>query len=236
MLDIRGTDGDDQVIVTFSLVNPYTGAGSITVTMNGIAKQYDYPTYSYLQFQGFGGNDRFENQTSLSSYVYGGTGDDTLIGGSGMDQLFGQDDNDDLRGGDSSDYLWGAAGDDTLMGGDAMDQLFGEEGNDSLSGGDGSDYVWGGADSDSLYGDEGADRLFGEDGLDKLFGGSGADRLDGGGDAHADELWGEGDRDTFVWHVIHQRDAIMDYGKGTTADYPELIEYESPKNEDLWAG
>jgi Ca2+-binding RTX toxin-like protein/predicted Zn-dependent protease with MMP-like domain len=178
-------------------------------------------------FQGYDGDDRFNNLSAVPSTAYGGRGNDMLFGGAAVDQFFGQLGNDTLIGGTGNDILSGDEGIDTLRGGFGndllyggrdIDYLYGEHGQDGLYGGDANDYLYGGADSDSLFGDEGNDVLRGEDGNDTLQGGNGDDTLeggngadylygqygndylDGGYDGLVDTLWGGPGYDRFVRH------------------------------------
>lgn len=84
------------------------------------------------------GSDGFVN------YLYGGSGNDTLVGGAGPDRLFGD-------AGD--DRLVGYGGNDTLEGGTGRDALDGGDGDDRLDGGVGggeADYMVGGLGRDAF--------------------------------------------------------------------------------------
>lgn len=108
-----------------------------------------------VNFQGFGGNDFFENKTWLNTAADGGTGHDVLIGGSGADTLAGGSGNDKLEGRGGNDYLYGYGGHDELFGGTGYDRLYGHSGNDRLDGGDDgtSDYLNGGSGADRFQRD-----------------------------------------------------------------------------------
>jgi hypothetical protein len=107
-LFIQGTGGNDTVKVT------QVGT-AITVTDNGVARRFAASAIpNGIQFYGLGGNDRFENATSIKSTAYGGYGNDVLIGGSGNDTLYGGHDNDRLYGRGGTDSLFGDAGSDFL--------------------------------------------------------------------------------------------------------------------------
>jgi len=47
-----------------------------------------------IKFNGYGGNDTFNNLTNIDSFVFGGAGNDTLLGGTGCDSMWGEDGND----------------------------------------------------------------------------------------------------------------------------------------------
>ena len=77
------------------------------------------------------GADRYDGRLgTLTTWVSGGAGRDTLLGG-GL--------GDDLRGGDDKDRLLGGGGDDTLWGGKGSDAVTGGAGDDLLSGGSKAD-------------------------------------------------------------------------------------------------
>lgn len=190
-------DGDDQVTVTRSLTR-------YTVTENGVKTSFSrFAVFGGdVFFNGNGGNDTFENKTSLRATARGGAGNDVLIGGSGKDYLVG-----DL----GQDFLYGMGGDDETWGGtdlvgkdDGINYVYGGAGNDIVRGGT---HGFGGR-GDELYGEAGNDELLGlgdndfldggalDAGRDTLHGGDGADDLTGG--AGNDLLAGNGGRDTLV--------------------------------------
>lgn len=116
------------------------------------------------------------------SYVYAGTGHDTLVGGA-RDFLYGEGGDDTLTGGL---YMYGGTGNDAIS--SCLKECWGDSGTDTLSagsggailhGGAGADVLQGGAGEDALYGDKGDDRLYGGSGDDALYGNSGNDVLYG---------------------------------------------------------
>ncbi|MCA9212473.1 MAG: hypothetical protein KDB27_05380 [Planctomycetales bacterium] len=211
-IDAGNTSGifnhlDDQVVVSVQ-----TGRSQVTES---------FPRYkgflsnvNSISFNGNDGNDRFQNNTNITSIAVGGNGDDVLIGGTGNDTLvgdkfviFGSGDigygNDQLYGGDGNDILHGQNGSDTLNGGDGNDQLFGGAGNDAIYGGSGNDTAKGGDGQDRIYGGSGNDTLDGENHNDKVYGDYGDDVLRGGdgndilsGGLNNDFLDGESGNDT----------------------------------------
>jgi Ca2+-binding RTX toxin-like protein len=172
-------------------------------------------------FQGFDGDDKFQNFTALRTYADGGNGHDILVGDSGLDEfhggagddflqgyrgedyLFGDEGNDVLEGNVSGDgdpsynYLNGGSGDDILYGGDGVDVILGGDGTDTLWGSGGNDTLVGGSGEDYVYGEAGNDVLYGGSGSDYLSGDDGDDQLDGGQDGSFDELYGGAGRDLF---------------------------------------
>ncbi|SDL47001.1 FecR family protein [Maridesulfovibrio ferrireducens] len=82
------------------------------------------------------------------TWVYGTSGDDTLIGTA------------------NTDYINGLGGNDTIHGAGSNDTLYGDTGNDHIFGDHGNDYILGGAGDDTIGGDSGSNTLNGGDGLD----------------------------------------------------------------------
>ena len=123
---------------------------------------------------------------SITQFLYGNDGADSMVGGSvRFQRLYGDDGNDTLVGNDYQPYLFGGAGDDSLVGGTAGGnfilggggndtlisrsenfELRGEDGNDSIQGSSVAEVLYGGADDDTLSGVGGPDALFGDDGID----------------------------------------------------------------------
>jgi Ca2+-binding RTX toxin-like protein len=87
---------------------------------------------------GFGGNDTLKidetNGKMPQAFLFGGSGDDTLIGGSGIDFLFGNSGNDSVDGNGGNDEAWLGVGDDTFIWdpGDGSDRVEGGAGLDRL--------------------------------------------------------------------------------------------------------
>jgi Ca2+-binding RTX toxin-like protein len=199
-IEIRGTTGEDQVVVS------YEGANSIKVhaVTNGEVADAVFlqSAVSMIDFAGGDGNDRFENLTSVRANARGDAGNDTLIGGAGNDILFGGLGDDLLVGNQGDDVLHGQEGHDQVFGGEGNDLLTGSFGNDYLSGGTGNDSLYGEADHDELHGGDGDDYLDGQDGNDLLYGGGNNDYLLAGtgndtlyGGAGDDQLHGQDDDD-----------------------------------------
>ncbi len=153
---------------------------------------------------GFSGIDKFTfiyngsgnntiNTGSGADDLRGGSGADMFNSGAGRDNLSGGTGNDTLDGGTDSDTLHGGGGNDRLLGGAGADSCSGDFGNDLLQGGDGSDTLNGNGGNDILRGDAGFDHLDGGDGNDRLAGNGDADTLSGG-DGN-DSLFGGGGAD-----------------------------------------
>ncbi len=168
---------------------------------------------------GSDGNDTINGNGGRTDFLFGGAGDDRVLGPSASGQqswMFGDSGNDTLIGGDGNDRLRGGAGDDVLTGGAGFDrvdyslatagvtvdltaqgvgQVVGaNQGIDILSG---IEDVRGSNFDDTLTGDGGGNTLTGLDGddlmqgaagFDFLIGGSGNDTLDGGPTGDFDQV------------------------------------------------
>ncbi len=181
-LIIQGSRVADNVAV--SIVK-----GRVVVTFDGRHKDFAAASVKALEFHGGKGDDRFTNNTSIRSEIYGDDGRDTLLGGRGMDILRGSDGKDWIDGREGNDELYGGGNDDTLLGGDGNDRLHGGDGTDHVDGGAGDDHLEGGHGNDGMYGGDGRDFLFGQEDNDWLYGGFGDDELYGV--LGADQIYGE---------------------------------------------
>ncbi|MDB9448080.1 choice-of-anchor I domain-containing protein [Anabaena sp. CS-542/02] len=158
------------------------------------------------------GDDQVDGSQSVSSAIYGGTGNDTILvgsdsyasGGDGDDTLMigaqGPARGSVLDGGrgqdtlmvveaDGGNILLGGADHDTLQVAEGRGQmLFGGSAPDVLrSSPDGHNRLYGGSGDDQLFSTVG-DRLFGGDGDDSLYAGQGGNNLLWGGQG-ADNFW-----------------------------------------------
>ncbi|QDV52403.1 GEVED domain-containing protein [Gimesia fumaroli] len=151
-LFIRGTQGDDEIIIS------QNHQGLIQVKVNNVfiinpitSQPYFQPTGGIYAW-GLGGNDWIEADDQFynrESMFFGGTGNDTLIGGWGNDVLIGGDGNDTLEGGPD--------GYDILIGGDGADLVRGHNEAIHLNYGANGDILIGGS---TVY-DNGLAQLFG---------------------------------------------------------------------------
>lgn len=161
------------------------------VTINGKTTWYAFssrtPSNACIIFNGYDGNDIFQNNTAYRTVAHGGNGNDRLYGGQGLDRLYGDAGNDMLFGLSATSPHLPATG----------DYLYGGDGDDYLSGSERADFLYGGRGNDVLVGLGGNDQLFGEAGKDYLFGGIGDDTLNGGDDGFADYLHGGAGKDKF---------------------------------------
>ncbi|MDH6098085.1 esterase-like activity of phytase family protein, partial [Anabaenopsis sp. FSS-46] len=158
------------------------------------------------------GDDQVDGSQSVSSAIYGGTGNDTILvgsdsyasGGDGDDTLMigaqGPARGSVLDGGrgqdtlmvveaDGGNILLGGADHDTLQVAEGRGQmLFGGSAPDVLrSSPDGHNRLYGGSGDDQLFSTVG-DRLFGGDGNDSLYAGQGGNNFLWGGQG-ADNFW-----------------------------------------------
>ena len=204
VLRITGSEGRDEITII-------EDENDIIIVSQGVESIVPRSDVSSYLFRAGDGDDLFENRSSISGTVLGGSGDDTLIGGSGIDVIRGEDGNDLIDGGNGNDNILGGNGDDSVFGGEGRDVIRGNGGEDTLDGGMGDDVVDGGAGNDELhggFGDDiilgglGDDDLFGDDGDDTVRGGDGDDLLRGGlgddalyGEDGLDEVFGDAGRD-----------------------------------------
>lgn len=205
---IRGTDGPDDVKVTYDGSGKYTVWVADPKTGRGIPKTLR-PTGGDVFFYGNKGNDKFVASFSSGGYLHvtadGGDGDDNLTGswgkdnlkgGNGRDTLIGQANDDKLDGGLGADYMDGRDGNDTLICGNDYEAngAYGGLGNDTITGSFGPDGLYGGGGNDTISGLDGDDIINGDGGVDYLYGGYGNDKLEGG-DGN-DFLYGSHGNDT----------------------------------------
>ncbi len=216
MLMIEGTSGNDVIEVSEA------GNGQILVQQlnerqDRVIKSWVKERPGHILFDGYDGNDSFNNLTDVWSTARGGEGTDTLAGGSGNDTLDGGKGTDTIFGGGGNDKIWGGPDADVIDGGSGDDVIYahgvtdpnavlgyyaptdgkavdkdvvlGGDGNDTLIGGNDGDDLEGGDGADWIYGNGGYDVLYGDSGVDHIWGGQGNDDLHGGADG--DWLWGE---------------------------------------------
>jgi len=115
---IEGTGGSDAI--TLSLQE-----GALVV--DGLAARIviaNFEAGDQIQVLGLGGNDFIDAaSTSMSLYLNGGAGNDSIGGGSGHDQIWGGAGDDQLFGGAGDDYVVGGTGTDLLDGGAGTNTL-----------------------------------------------------------------------------------------------------------------
>ncbi|HQR09066.1 MAG TPA: calcium-binding protein [Gemmatales bacterium] len=200
-LNLKGTEGNDAV----KIYQKPDGL-HIDVIAGDTKKGQNYlftdKMPAFIRFEGYNGNNFFQNQTNIPSIVITGAGNDHIEGGSDRDfimagngdnQIFGGAGDDLIIGGMQRDDIDAGSGNDVVLGLSGTNVIYGGEGNDYLEGGYQIDWIFGGAGNDTLVGLGGDDWLFGNDDNDTIFGGAGEDRLFGG--AGRDLLFGGFDFD-----------------------------------------
>ena len=153
---------------------------------------------------GGNGNDTFDaSATTISTNMFGGEGNDTLIGGSGNDIIAGEGGNDVIQGGPGNDTLDGGTGIDFV----SFEFSAGPVTVDltaATATGDGTDFV---ANFENLRGSAFDDVITGNAFANTIEGGGGADTINAGagndtvlGNAGADIINTEADVDLITWN------------------------------------
>lgn len=134
-LFVVGSDAADNISIT--------GTGS-DVTVNGTAGSGSFTGVALIAVFSLGGNDvvSIDEAVTVSSFIRGGAGNDSLTGGGGGDAIYGQEGSDLLHGGSGGDRLDGGAGVDTFFGDGGVDVIYAsrDRANDVIHS-DGSDVV-----------------------------------------------------------------------------------------------
>jgi len=212
-----GGDGNDMIDANVA----FGGTTPISITLDG----------------GLGNDSLFGNVNAgtVTNWMNGGAGNDTIVFGSTGDKLIS---NGDFTGDDiiyyangvtfgttnfitdnlGNNFITGGNGTDVLTTGAGNDLLFGDSSNASLV--FGNDTLDAGAGNDTLLGGYGDDQLFGGDGNDSLGGGPGADTLIGGA----------GD-DSFYYNNYFEGDTSPDPITGGLGSNPDQIGDFTP-NQD----
>jgi Ca2+-binding RTX toxin-like protein len=143
---LGGTTGDgqvDRVVVNGTPLNDaITAAGdasalAVSGLQTQVAIQHQEPT-DQLFVQGLGGDDVISatglGAGTVSEFLEGGDGNDTIAGGAGAETLLGGNGNDSIDGNGGSDRAALGAGDDTFTWdpGDGSDTINGEDGRDRM--------------------------------------------------------------------------------------------------------
>lgn len=82
---------------------------------------------------GHGGNDTLHGSAEANNFLYGGTGNDSVLGNLRDDFLYGQDGDDTVNGGAAGhDHLFGGRGADWIIGGAGVTQMYGGAGGDTF--------------------------------------------------------------------------------------------------------
>jgi Ca2+-binding RTX toxin-like protein len=157
---LNGTAASDSIAIT-DIAGPWT-----QVQVNAATGFVLDVSYTDVEINGFGGDDKLVANVAKPTVMRGGDGNDYMVGGfvndrmsgdGGNDRMYGRTGNDAMVGGAGNDSMAGGDHDDTLKGLDGNDVLLGEDGSDRISGGNGDDYVVGGNGRDIVAGDLGKD-------------------------------------------------------------------------------
>lgn len=205
-LQIRGTDGDDVVVILphRDSIRVYTRFGGERPSFESIDGDVNRVHVDLI-----GGDDTayMHRNLMLPAVLLGGDGDDRLIGGIGDDFIRGGKGDDFEFGGGGDDDIYDIFGDNRLFGGPGDDRTTTGRGNDQIDlgpgdniandlGGDniirggrqsdkihsgpGNDSIWAGAGDDIVTAGEGANRVHGGRGNDRITTGDGPDRVRSG--------------------------------------------------------
>lgn len=114
ILTVVGNDSPNTIDVTKSGSN-----------INVLGKSFVASQVKQIVVTGEGGDDKITVSESITqkTYIYGGSGSDTIKGGGGVDVIYG---------GSSVDYIYGRGGDDSIYGGSGGDTIDGGLGNDGV--------------------------------------------------------------------------------------------------------
>lgn len=116
---IKGTGNSDNI--TIDQYTDATGVDFVRVTMKDafgdvrLQKIFAEVFVDRIVAYGYNGSDTIVNNTGITSDMYGGNHNDTLIGGWGNDILMGYNGNDRLEGRGGDDILKGFGDDDTYV-------------------------------------------------------------------------------------------------------------------------
>src|SRR5688500_478371 len=129
VLDVKGTGGDDTIVVAANA----TDATKVDVVVNGTTElSVNLADIQKILASGGNGDDVITVSIADDAELRGGNGSDSLTGGGG---------NDMLVGGNGKDVLAGGLGNDSLHGGNGKDNLDGGEGDDVITSGKGKDTI-----------------------------------------------------------------------------------------------
>jgi Ca2+-binding RTX toxin-like protein len=185
---MAGLGGDDTYFVNSlsDIVREEANGGNDTVVLlsrnlhiRKIANVENiiYADESTLQPGGGGGETPPSvGDNTLTSIIFGDSGNNTLDGAGGDDTIFGLGGDDLIIGG--RDSLASRDINNTIDVADLEDQTESDDGNDTLYGGAGNDTILGGQGNDILDGGSGNDTMSGQAGIDIFRGGAGVDTVD----------------------------------------------------------
>ncbi len=90
----------------------YQGTNTVDVNLNGANYYFSLPKVGFVEYFGtnVGGSQMFQNETSLHSVAYGGSGTNLFVGGTGSDWFFGGSGTNTFDPGPGNDLLIGGSG------------------------------------------------------------------------------------------------------------------------------
>jgi len=103
VLAVTGTEGSDAIQVVESNGRVAVGGQS-----------FDAAAVNVVVISGLGGDDVIRDDSSKTSVIYGGMGNDWIYSGRGADLVYGGQGNDAVFGGPGNDTLIGGAGSDAI--------------------------------------------------------------------------------------------------------------------------
>jgi Ca2+-binding RTX toxin-like protein len=243
-LTVLGTFENDAITIDVN-----SAANRLTVTDNGVARDFALNKVRSVYVNMLEGNDSFSSSQSLfaNMIIYGGGGNDNLFGGGGNDQIYAGNGNDTLTNslGADTDQVWyhNSTGkvsvtlDDSANDGQSAPGVFGqsyEKDNvrsdiEEVHGSKFDDYLSGeslyntGA---TLYGYRGNDYIVGSNKSDALYGESGNDTIFGLNGS--DHVYGGQGADLMSggtgsgMDALHYDDVREGRTSGVTVSLPEL--------------
>ncbi|MGE4313418.1 MAG: tandem-95 repeat protein, partial [Pseudobdellovibrionaceae bacterium] len=227
------TDGDGD-IATAQLSVLVQNGGASTLSSTSFA-----PTTSNVSGSEFVADDDMTSSSSNAHQTQGlSSSDPTAMDSSEVlhhDFLVQPEGRTVIAGTNAADTIQGSAEDEVIEG---------KGGSDNIHAGDGNDVVYGGAGNDVIYGDDGADIIYDGAGADIVHGGAGDDILVVGGKAEgetgldgANDLWGDGGADTFLFAQGSQigTNTIHDFStaEGDVVDLSDFLHNYDPVTQSI---
>lgn len=172
-LEISTGGGDDFIHIEET-------RGGLLAQINGRSYEIPYDerpgTRQAVAIDTGGGNDGVSigYGGTRETFIYTGSGNDTVYAGSGKTNVYGGSGSDVINLGSGESYAEGNDGNDFITGGSGNAVIYGGRGSDELRAGGGpstkTNYVDGGQDNDVIYGGKGHNILHGGAGDDVIIG------------------------------------------------------------------
>jgi Ca2+-binding RTX toxin-like protein len=239
-IEVEAGDGDDTVTNSTNIQSEMDGGEGDDTLTGGTARDVIFGGDDNDTLEGRAGNDELNGGEDDDVYRFSGSllGNDDVIedafedvdtldftgfAGGGINLDLSLTTERVINAGDLTLQLSSSTGIENVIGTAFEDTIRGNSRDNNLQGQGLKDRIYGGDGDDTLIGGAGDDHLFGECDFDRIEGGTGRDFLDGGLDGLADELVGNGDRDTFVLRKRRGSDpgpleqSLVDYNSATDA-------------------